>query len=391
MGDELEYMGTATVVRDMDVMAEALDGKGAKSKCRGASILRVGAYLVNMLPDRVARVVIDGAVDPIGWASKRFIFFAIPDTNSYYKTNAIIKKSLREELTSDVSLLTVADRLQTSKDSAASWFLSPEKILKEPLKSEGGKLRALIDESGDREILVYVLSATTRDAMHGASEESEPSSNNDQLSFAAPYPQGPAGPLGIRNPARVERVPCSSSPSCARKRQLASAPRFISSAHRLIHERRSMKVGAHGTAAPSIGSGANRCCECRPHGVEVVQELRLPLACSAPASQPYTFKSGGGNQLTASVASPTSISSNGLHLRNHPLPRLWQFQFQASILQPAASHYRAEPELSAPPLQARSINCGFTGRETAAPRDVHDNTNQQDANPLENAGEYSTA
>nr|GAT42367.1 predicted protein [Mycena chlorophos] len=54
---------------------------------------------------RLARAIV--------WESKILIL----DETLHYKTNAIIKKSLREELTSDVSLLTVADRLQTSKDS----------------------------------------------------------------------------------------------------------------------------------------------------------------------------------------------------------------------------------------------------------------------------------
>lgn len=30
LGDELRYMGTANVVRDMDFMSEILDGRGAK-------------------------------------------------------------------------------------------------------------------------------------------------------------------------------------------------------------------------------------------------------------------------------------------------------------------------------------------------------------------------
>ena len=30
LGDELKYMGTANVVRDMDFMSEVFDGKGAK-------------------------------------------------------------------------------------------------------------------------------------------------------------------------------------------------------------------------------------------------------------------------------------------------------------------------------------------------------------------------
>ncbi|KAF7317226.1 hypothetical protein HMN09_00457700 [Mycena chlorophos] len=97
MGDELKYMGTANVAcvvtsclfgtdcddagnpttntsalyRDMDFMAQAFDGKGAKINYWGASYGSIlGAYLVNMLPSRVGYVVIDGIVDPINWSTE---------------------------------------------------------------------------------------------------------------------------------------------------------------------------------------------------------------------------------------------------------------------------------------------------------------------------------
>jgi hypothetical protein len=102
--EDLKYMGTSTVVRDIDFMAQKFDGKGAKmcntyalkfrrvltndivttgevhtapslertwSTCR--SWLSLTMSLVNMLhrlPDRIGRSVIDGVADVITWASQ---------------------------------------------------------------------------------------------------------------------------------------------------------------------------------------------------------------------------------------------------------------------------------------------------------------------------------
>ncbi|KAJ7482544.1 hypothetical protein FB451DRAFT_1084919 [Mycena latifolia] len=71
MGDELRYMGTATVVRDMDFMAKVFDGEDAKINFWGGSYGSiVGAYLANMLPTRAGFVVIDGIVDPVNWSNE---------------------------------------------------------------------------------------------------------------------------------------------------------------------------------------------------------------------------------------------------------------------------------------------------------------------------------
>ncbi|KAJ7697209.1 P-loop containing nucleoside triphosphate hydrolase protein [Mycena rosella] len=75
-----------------------------------------------------------------------------------YKTDSIIQNSLRQELQGDVSLITVAHRLQTIMDADKIMVLDAGHIVefdspKELLKIEGGKLRALVDESGDRDAL----------------------------------------------------------------------------------------------------------------------------------------------------------------------------------------------------------------------------------------------
>lgn len=71
MGDELKFMGSANVVRDMDFMTRLFDGEGAKINYFGASYGSIlGMYLANMLPDRVGYVNIDGIADPVSWAGQ---------------------------------------------------------------------------------------------------------------------------------------------------------------------------------------------------------------------------------------------------------------------------------------------------------------------------------
>ncbi|KIJ43866.1 hypothetical protein M422DRAFT_252782 [Sphaerobolus stellatus SS14] len=71
MGETLRYMGTTSVVRDIDFITTTLDGKDALINYYGVSYgSLIGSYLVNMFPDRIGRVVLDGIVNPILWSSE---------------------------------------------------------------------------------------------------------------------------------------------------------------------------------------------------------------------------------------------------------------------------------------------------------------------------------
>ncbi|RDX55206.1 alpha/beta-hydrolase [Lentinus brumalis] len=71
-GKYLKYIGTAATVRDIVSMANAIDGPDAPINYYGISGgTIIGSYFVNMFPERVGKVVIDGVVNPVTWATQK--------------------------------------------------------------------------------------------------------------------------------------------------------------------------------------------------------------------------------------------------------------------------------------------------------------------------------
>ncbi|KAJ7367247.1 P-loop containing nucleoside triphosphate hydrolase protein [Mycena albidolilacea] len=94
-----------------------------------------------------------------------------PTGLSDYKTDSIIQNSLRQELHGDVSLITAAHRLQTIMDADKIMVLDAGRLVefdtpKELLKIQDGKLRALVEESGDREALYAMAGADQNQLSH---------------------------------------------------------------------------------------------------------------------------------------------------------------------------------------------------------------------------------
>ncbi|CAE6442757.1 unnamed protein product, partial [Rhizoctonia solani] len=66
----LKYVGTASTVRDMVALHDYLEGTKEINYWGFSYGTIIGNYFVNMFPDRVGRVVLDGVVNPWDWATK---------------------------------------------------------------------------------------------------------------------------------------------------------------------------------------------------------------------------------------------------------------------------------------------------------------------------------
>ncbi|KAF8684068.1 MEROPS serine peptidase family S33 [Rhizoctonia solani] len=66
--DMLKYVGTAATVRDMVALHDYLEGTRLINYWGVSYGTILGSYFVNMFPERVGRIIIDGVVNPWDWA-----------------------------------------------------------------------------------------------------------------------------------------------------------------------------------------------------------------------------------------------------------------------------------------------------------------------------------
>jgi len=150
LNDALRAAGLFSVQSATDEGRIALDSQIAS----GGSNLSVGQRQILALARAIIRqsklLILDEATSAIDLA-----------------TDAVIQQSLRHELDKDVTLLTVAHRLQTIMDADKIMVLDAGSIVEfdRPavlLKIEDGILRELVEESGDKDILYDIVQGASR-------------------------------------------------------------------------------------------------------------------------------------------------------------------------------------------------------------------------------------
>ncbi|KAH8120523.1 hypothetical protein DFH11DRAFT_1560461 [Phellopilus nigrolimitatus] len=141
LNDALRSAGLFALQKDDDEGRITLDSAIAS----GGSNLSVGQRQILALARAIVRgsklLILDEATSAIDYA-----------------TDTVIQSSLRNELGGDVTLITVAHRLQTIMDSDKIMVLDAGRLVefdspKKLLQTKGGLLKALVDESGDRDAL----------------------------------------------------------------------------------------------------------------------------------------------------------------------------------------------------------------------------------------------
>jgi len=84
-GRHLQYIGTSSTVRDLVTLGDKIVGPGQPINYWGFSYgTFLGFHFINMFPDRVGRVIIDGVVDPFVWGKVELMHTLLTDAEAAF-------------------------------------------------------------------------------------------------------------------------------------------------------------------------------------------------------------------------------------------------------------------------------------------------------------------
>lgn len=143
---KLKYIGTTATVRDMVALHDHLEGTETINYWGISYGTVLGNYFVNMFPDRVGRVVIDGVVNTDLWAARPPLELGYETFNS---TDATFDAFASSCLNAGSSKCAIADK-GSSANEIYEWVLDLIGLAYDHTKASGGaiitsgKLRAFI-------------------------------------------------------------------------------------------------------------------------------------------------------------------------------------------------------------------------------------------------------
>ncbi|CAE6449331.1 hypothetical protein ACGC1H_000201 [Rhizoctonia solani] len=144
--DMLKYIGTPATVRDMVALHDHLEGTKLINYWGISYGTLLGSFFVNMFPERVGRVIIDGVVNPWDWATKQPLLIGYDSVNSSDVTFNAFASSCAN---AGPSKCAIAQEGSTT-DSIRDWVFNLIALAYDNTKATGGaiitsgQLRALL-------------------------------------------------------------------------------------------------------------------------------------------------------------------------------------------------------------------------------------------------------
>ncbi|KAJ1300403.1 hypothetical protein OPQ81_005222 [Rhizoctonia solani] len=144
--DMLKYVGTPAAVRDMVSLHDYLEGTQLINYWGISYGTILGNFFVNMFPERVGRVIIDGVVNPWDWATKQPLQIGYSSVNS---SDATFNAFASSCVTAGPSKCAIAQQ-GSSVDSVRNWVFNLIELAYNHTMATGGtiitsgQLRALL-------------------------------------------------------------------------------------------------------------------------------------------------------------------------------------------------------------------------------------------------------